>query len=650
MRLGRAWGALAGAGLLLALTGAPAAADPAGRIVQIEETDTGLRVVFLGSDLPDGSSIDPGSVTVDLDGTSLDAAATLLTEQADPVQRTAMLVLDTSGSMEGSGLEGAKTAAAAFLDALPDEVAVGLVTFSSSAQVSVPTTAPRDQVRQAVAGLVADGDTALYDATVLAVQNLPADGVRNILLLTDGTDDGSAATIDAAAAAVRDSEVSLTAVSFGTQPEQTAALTTLADAGQGGVVATDAADDLAGAFEQAAREIGDQVVIDVVVPEELAGASGNLTVAAEAGGATISASAFTEIAEASAPTGEAAADPPVVMADPGLVLNRPVLFGALGAVFLALAIIVAAALGTATRAQRPEERVRRRLSIYTLTGRQPRKQTEEISRFGSSQVARSAVEMAGRVVDKRDLESVLGGRLEAAGIPLKSAEWLLIHIGVAIGAALLFFLVSGGSAIAMVMGMLLGLAGPWLFLTFKQGRREKAFMAAMPDTLQLLAGSLQAGYSMPQAVDTVVREGQDPIAGEFNRALIEARLGVPIEDAMEGIATRMRSKDFSWVVMAIRIQREVGGNLAEVLSTVADTLRERERLRRQVLTLSAEGRLSAWILGLLPVVFALYLAVARPEYLAPLVTDILGILILSVGLVLLAIGAFWLSKVVKVEV
>jgi tight adherence protein B len=168
--------------------------------------------------------------------------------------------------------------------------------------------------------------------------------------------------------------------------------------------------------------------------------------------------------------------------------------------------------------------------------------------------------------------------------------------------------------------------------------------------LQLIAGSLSAGYSMPQAIDTVVREGSQPISGEFNRALVEARLGVPMEDAMEGIADRMKSKDFAWVVMAIRIQREVGGNLAELLTTVSGTLRERETLRRQVKVLSAEGRLSAWILGLLPPVFALYLALAQPSYLKPLVTEALGWLLLAVGLVLLAVGALWMRKAVKVEV
>jgi tight adherence protein B len=172
----------------------------------------------------------------------------------------------------------------------------------------------------------------------------------------------------------------------------------------------------------------------------------------------------------------------------------------------------------------------------------------------------------------------------------------------------------------------------------------------LPDTLQLLAGSLAAGYSLPQAMDSVVRESQPPISVEFNRALIEARLGLLPEDALDGIANRTGSRDFSWIVMAIRIQRSVGGNLAELLSTVADTLRERERLRRQVSALSAEGRLSGIILGALPVVFALYLMVARPDYISPLFHTPIGLLLLITGTVVLVIGGFWMSRVIKVEV
>jgi tight adherence protein B len=165
-----------------------------------------------------------------------------------------------------------------------------------------------------------------------------------------------------------------------------------------------------------------------------------------------------------------------------------------------------------------------------------------------------------------------------------------------------------------------------------------------------MAGGLSAGLSLSQAIDTVVREGQEPMAGELRRALAEHRLGVGIEDALDGIAERMGSEDFRWVVMAVRIQREVGGNLSEILTTVADTLREREYLRRQVRTLSAEGRLSAWILGLLPVVMFCYLLVGNPTFVRPLYTQALGLAFLGGAMFLLALGVFVMSRFVKVEV
>jgi tight adherence protein B len=290
------------------------------------------------------------------------------------------------------------------------------------------------------------------------------------------------------------------------------------------------------------------------------------------------------------------------------------------------------------------------LSIYTLTGRQGPKTQPEPTRLGSSHVARSAVELAGRVVEKRDFEEVVGQRLESAGVPLRAAEWMLIHLGVALLLPIALLLLSGGAIAATLIGLIVGLVLPWMYLSVKESRRTSAFLGQLPDTLQLVAGSLSAGYSVPQALDTVVREGQQPITGEFNRALVEARLGVPIEDALEGVATRMQSKDFGWVVMAIRIQREVGGNLAEVLTTVSATLRERERLRRQVQVLSAEGRLSAWILGALPPVFAAYLVMTRPEYLRPLVQEPLGWMLIATGVTLLTVGALWMRKAVRVEV
>jgi tight adherence protein B len=319
----------------------------------------------------------------------------------------------------------------------------------------------------------------------------------------------------------------------------------------------------------------------------------------------------------------------------------------------ALGVGLAALLGVALVAVAGGDdraaRVRRRLSIYTLTGRQPVK-TAERSMLGDSAVARGAVERAGRVVRQRDLETVLERRLEAAAVPLKPAEWLLVHVGFALLGGLVLLLLTGGRLVPALLGVAIFAVLPWTYLSIKESRRRSAFLGQLPETLQLMAGSLAAGYSLAQAVDTVVQEGTGPVTSELNRALVEARLGVPIEDALAAVATRMDSRDFSWVVMAIRIQRQVGGNLAELLTTVAATLRERERLRRQVKALSAEGRLSGWILGLLPPAFAAYLLVAQPQYLEPLFTDPLGWALVFVAVVLLLSGAFWMRRLVRVEV
>ena len=165
-----------------------------------------------------------------------------------------------------------------------------------------------------------------------------------------------------------------------------------------------------------------------------------------------------------------------------------------------------------------------------------------------------------------------------------------------------------------------------------------------------MAGGLQAGLSLPQAVDTVIREGHEPMAGELKRALVEQRLGVDIAEALDGVATRMDSEDFRWVVMAISIQREVGGNLAEILNTVADTLREREYLRRQVKALSAEGRLSGYILTGLPIMIFVYMLFANRDYVRPLYTTFIGFIMLGVAVVLLGLGSWAMKKLATVEV
>jgi tight adherence protein B len=165
-----------------------------------------------------------------------------------------------------------------------------------------------------------------------------------------------------------------------------------------------------------------------------------------------------------------------------------------------------------------------------------------------------------------------------------------------------------------------------------------------------VVGSLRAGFSLPQSIDALVREGSEPVAGELGRALAETRLGGDLEDALDRVGQRNASQDVAWLVMAIRIQREVGGNLSEVLETAVGTMRERARLGRHVRALSAEGRLSAIILLAMPIVLGGWMFVFRREYLEPLYTRPLGILMLATSVLMIGVGGLWLRKIVRVEV
>ena len=641
--------ALASIGLALLPNAALAAGT--GRIIDVNTVNGQLRLVFSASGLPTGQAVDPASVHVTIDGTPVTAAAAPVSDAPAQVERSAMLVIDTSGSMVGDGIAGAKSAASAFVDAVPRDVKVGVVTFSATAHLAVSPTTDHHAVSAAIGGLKAKGETALYDGVSLALKTLGSKGLRNVVLLTDGADTRSQTKLSALLPTIQASKVTIDAVGFRTNEAASAPLREIARSGHGQVVAASASTALADAFHQAAQEISNQLVATATVPKEFANGSHTIALTASAGTTKLSDSVFAPIGDvgrtSSKPaTADFGAKPVTVHKG----LSKAAYYGGLVALFIAVALLLGFALASFAKGERGGG-VRRRLSIYTLTGRPVEESREESNAvLGDSAVARSAVEFAGRVVAKRDLESTLGRKLDAAGVPMKPAEWMILHVGIAVVAGLLLLLISGGGLLATLIGVALGGVLPWVYLSFKDSRRTSAFLERMPDTLQLMAGGLRAGYSLPQSLDAVVREGSEPIASEFNRALVETRLGVPIEDALEGVATRMRSVDFEWVVMAIRIQREVGGNLAEVLTTVSATLRERERLRRQVRVLSAEGRLSAWILGGLPPLFFMYLLLVRQEYVSKLWTDPIGIVLLVFLAVDLSIGVFWLRKVIQVEV
>ncbi len=266
----------------------------------------------------------------------------------------------------------------------------------------------------------------------------------------------------------------------------------------------------------------------------------------------------------------------------------------------------------------------------------------------------------GRVASARADEAVkrsgsgIVGLVDLAGIRLSAGAVVLVIAVSAAGAAVFGMIValSRPSLIAWLLPVLLPivvLVAARFLLLHRIEKRRQAFGEQLEGTLQLLASGLRAGHSLQRAVDSVSTDSASPTAEEFTRVVNEHRLGRPLSDAILSVATRMKSDDLEWTAQAVAIHREVGGNLGEVLDHVADTIRERQQIRRQVATLSSEGRVSAIVLMALPVGIALILSVLSPGYLAIFVTTPLGILLLGVSVVLFIVGSLWLRAITRIR-
>ena len=401
----------------------------------------------------------------------------------------------------------------------------------------------------------------------------------------------------------------------------------------------------------ATRTATAQYVVSAAVPAALAGKQISVAVAARVGKATVTDDVALLVPGAAKPSRPAAG--PRSVATEGWWSSGAAKALPIAAIFLGLLVLALGGVGAMEASRDDGSRTRRLLSQYSVRrrGSVPAEDEQASSgAVGDTAFVRTAFELAGRVASHRDLEARLKERLDRAAVPFKPAEWLLLQLGLGFGLLLLLALLGSDLLTAAVFGVIVGVVGPSLWLRVKAERRRRAFQDGLPEALQLVAGSLRTGYSLAQSLDALVQNGDGPLHVEMGRAIAEARLGLPVEDALESVAERMGSQDFRWTVMAIRVQREVGGNLAEVLTTTAATMRERARLRRQVQVLSAEGRLSSYILIALPIVMATYMFLFRRDYIAPLYSTGVGLVMLVSAVGLVVVGALAMRKLVQVEV
>jgi tight adherence protein B len=237
--------------------------------------------------------------------------------------------------------------------------------------------------------------------------------------------------------------------------------------------------------------------------------------------------------------------------------------------------------------------------------------------------------------------------LERAGMSTTLPNFVLA-VGVWTVGAVAVGVLLVGPVVGLVMAVVVPL-GARLLIKFRTGRRQAAFADQLDDSLQLMAGSLRAGHSLLRAVDAVSQDAVSPTAEEFSRIVNETRVGRDLSDSLDEVAARMGSDDFTWVAQAIAIHREVGGNLAEVLDAVGHTIRERNQIRRQVKALSAEGKLSAMVLGALPFAIVGFLSMTNPSYLAKFTASAAGFAMIGVATVMMLMGGFWLKKTVAIK-
>ena len=274
----------------------------------------------------------------------------------------------------------------------------------------------------------------------------------------------------------------------------------------------------------------------------------------------------------------------------------------------------------------------------------------------------AALASINRVVEQRDFGANLSRELARADLKLKVSEYLAIWVGCIVGIPVLFLLLgfvlpAFSSPLMWLIGAFIGFFIPRLWLNRRKSGRLNAFNKQLPDTITLIANALRAGSSFLQAIEMVVRESRPPVSTEFGRVIREVNLGLPFEQALENMVRRVKSDDLELMATAIAIQHTVGGNLAEILDSIAYTIRERVRIKGEIRTLTAQQRLSGYVVGFLPIGLAGFLFVAAPHFMDPMFDKAVaigglpaGIIILCMGGLAMFIGFMIIRRIVDIEV
>ena len=541
-------------------------------------------------------------------------------------EKSVVMVFDRSQSMHGRAMHDATAAARAFVRSKPASDRIAVVAVGKQAFQLTGFSSAASDADAALRTLEVDKvpGTALYDAVVLSSRLLASDVLqaRVLVLLTDGQEVSSKASLDEAIAAAREARVTVYPIGIESPSFKPAPLKRLAAETGGrytGAAGTAALHSIYTALAQELRRTwqltyfttarpGD--TFEVAVPG--AHAKGLAPGAADAGAAS----------QTSLPD-------PVFAVGPMLVAT---LVGA--CILLAAFFLFRAPVGTG---------LRRRLAPHIGEPQRKRKRESVQERFATASTVMRATE---RAFGHLSVWHRLHKLLERADVPLRTVELVYACLGSALVLALILVIAGAGSILTFI-GLLGGAMIPVGIVWHKARRRLSAIDDQLPDLLITLAASLKAGHSFRSGIQAVVDEGQPPASKEFKRVLTETRLGRPMDDALADMAERVGSDNLSFVVTAVTIQRQVGGSLAGIFDMVADAVRNRQQFRRKINSLTAMGRASAYVLVGVPFFMLGTITLLNGEYMGPLYHTATGQKLLVLGLVMIGMGSLMLRKIVN---
>ena len=542
-----------------------------------------------------------------------------------------MLLIDASNSMAGEPIEAAMAAARAFMAQRKDELPVAVIAYNDEVTVLTDFTRDSKELTAAVAEAptTAEG-TRIYDALIEAARLAEAQGYARTtaVLLSDGHRRGVQATLDETLTALNDANVRVISVGLQSPQYDPETLQSVSKSTGGTYVESATPEQLEPIFTTIGQQLSNEYVVSYrsLLPPDV-----KATVVAVSPGFAPATATYTT--------------PPLDLAPQGTferswideTITSPWLM-----IFVVVAVLALVAFAIFSAIDVRNRSLRRRMAAYVTVP------SEEESRMRRAEVAAILADTAQRTVGKQRWWQRFETDVQLGGFSLSAlaiAGWTIVAGIIASLAAAAIF--------QSLWWLFLGLAAPFVthwIVARRVKKMRRAFEEQLADNLDVLAGAMRTGHSTMGALSVMVDSSIEPSKTEFRRVLQDEQLGVPLDDALMVMARRMRSYDAEQIALVMRLQREAGGNTAEVLDRVAEVIRGRMELRRLVDVLTAQARISRWILTALPIFVLLILLFTGAEYLQPMLDSMVGKVMLVVGGVMVLIGSLWIKRISNLDV